>query len=215
MKTTTKFVLIGGTALTLALAGMSVYAHPEGPWGGGASDDDGASWCYGAGGNPGGPGAGMGPGSGRGYGMGYGRHMGPGDGMRGGYPMGPGFGRGYGMGPIGMFQGDPEAVTQRLNDLKATLGITEKQNGAWQGFADSLQKQAQNRQAWFDKMHEAKTANTAPEWFAQRDAAMKQHLGDMAVATAELGKLYDTLTPEQRTLLDRGQFAMGRRQALR
>ncbi len=212
MKSTTKFALIGGTALTLALAGLSVGAHPEGPWGGGA--DGGAPWCsFGAGAGYG-MGGGMGPGYGHGYGMGYG-HMGPGYGMGGGYHMGPGYGRGYGMGLNGMMYGDPGVAAERLNDLKATLGITDQQQRAWQGFVDSVTKQAENRQAWFDKMHDAQTAKTAPEWFAQRDAAMKQHQGDMTATTAALTKLYDALTPEQRTLLDRGPFAMGRRQSLR
>ncbi len=214
MKSTTKFALVGGTAVTLALAGLSVNAHPEGPWGGGAGADGGAPWCYGGG--PGyGMGGGMGPGAGHGYGMGYGHHMGPGYGMGGGYPMGPGYGRGYGMGLNGMTYGGPGAVGQRLNDLKAMLGITDKQQNAWQGFVESLTKQAENRQAWFDKMHDAQTAKTAPEWFAQRDAAMKQHQADMTAVTAALGKLYAELTPEQRAVLDRGSFAMGRRQALR
>jgi LTXXQ motif family protein len=219
MKSTTKFALAAGTALTLALAGLSVNAHPEGPWGGGAGAYDGAPWCYGAGGGYGmsgysmGAGMGMGPGSGRGYGMGYGNHMG-GYGMGGGYHMGPGYGSGYGMGS-GMGYGDPRAVDEQLTDLRATLGITDKQQGAWQSFADSLKKQAENRQAWFDKMHESQTAKTAPERFAQRDAAMKQHQDDMTAVTVALGKLYDALTPEQRTLLDRGPFAMGPRQALR
>ena len=213
MKSTTKFALIGGTALTLALAGLSVNAHPEGPWGGGVGAGGGAPWCFGAGAGYG-MGGGMGPGYGPGYGMGQG-HMGPGYGMGGGYHMGPGNGRSYGMGLNGMMYGDPSAVGEHLNDLKATLGITDKEQAAWQGFADSLNKQAENRQAWFDKMHDGQTAKTAPEWFAQRDAAMKQHQSDMTAVTAALTKLYDALTPEQRTLLDRGPFAMGRRQALR
>ena len=212
MKSTTKFALTGGTALTLALAGLSVNAHPEGPWGGGAYG--GTARCLGAGASYGMGGA-MGAGSGRGYGMGYGGHMGPGYGMGGGYHMGLGYGGGYGRGPNGMMYRDPSAVAERLNDLKATLGITDKQQGAWQGFANTVKTHAENRQAWFDTMHDSQTAKTAPEWFAQQDAAMKQHQGDMTATTAALTKLYDALTPQQRTLLDRGPFAMGQPQALR
>jgi hypothetical protein len=202
MKRTTKFALVAGTVLTLGLGGAVVSAHPEG-WGGGPGSDEGAPWCWGAG-----PGYGMGPGyhMGPGYGMGHGHHMGP------GYGGGPGYGRGpgYGMGLGGMMYGPPGAVDERMDAMKSTLGITTEQQPAWQGFADTVRKQAENRQAWFDKM-QGQSAQSAPDWMAERDAAAKQHQADMESVTAALKKLYGVLTPEQRSTLDRGMLAAGPR----
>jgi hypothetical protein len=200
MQRTTKIAMAVGTALTLGLAGAGVYAHPEGEWGPGY-------------------GCGAGYGMGGGYGMGPGYHMGPGHGMgpgygRGGpgYGMGPGYaGReGYGMGLPGLLHGYPGAVEERLAGLKSALGITDQQQAAWTSFADSAKKQADDRLAWFDKMRGEPGVRTAPEWLAQRDAAMKQHQADMEAVTQAVTKLYAVLTPEQRTMLDQGPVAQGR-----
>jgi hypothetical protein len=190
MKRTTKFALVAGSALTIALSAVAVNAHPEGGWGGPL-------------------GYGMGSGH-MGYGMGGGGHMGSGMGYGGymGYGMGPGSHMGYGgMGLNGVLAGFPGDVTERLETLKSTLGITQSQEAAWQSFADSATKQAQNRLAWFDKMHQAQTPRTTPEWLAQQDEAIKQHQADRQAVTSALKKLYDELTPEQRALIDRGSIA--------
>lgn len=184
MKGTIKIALISGAALTIALAGAAVNAHPEG-------------------GRDGGFGYGMG--AGMGYGMGSGDHM--------GYGMGPGYhmGPGYGMAPGGMFAGNSGAVTARLDSLKSALGITDNQQQAWQAFAGSVTKQAESRRAWFDQMHESQTPRTAPDRLTQRSEAMKQHQADLESVTTALKKLYDVLTPEQRTVLDREPVAHGPR----
>ena len=186
----TKLALVGGSALIIALAGAAVNADPEGPRG-----PDFA--------------CGMGPGYHMGYGMGPGYHMGygMGPGNRMGYGPGPGYHMGYGMGFDGAPYGQPGAVDERLDALRSTLAITDSQQDAWRGFAESVKKQTENRQAWFDKMHGSQTARTTPDWIAQRNEAMKQQqVAGEAVATA-LKKLYDVLTPEQRVVLDRGPVA--------
>ena len=199
MKNTTKLALVAGTVLTLGLTGTVVNAHPEG-WDGGMG--------YGMGpGNHMGWGRGMGPGNhmGWGYGMGPGNHMGWGQGM------GPGMGGGYGMGLGGLMHGPASAVGEQLEGLKSALGITAEQQTAWQGFADIVNKEALNHQAWFEKMHESQSARTTPELLAERNAAMKEHLSGMESVSAALKNLYGVLTPEQRSTLDQGPLAAGPR----
>ena len=204
MKRTTKLTLVAGSALTIALAAVAVDAHPEGGWGGGFGYGTGPGYHMGYGMGPGMMGGnGMGPGmmgGYGGYGMGWGGHMG----------MGPGNHMGYGYGGLnGLLHGFPGTVGERLDALKSALGITDSQQPAWQAFADSVTKQAQNRLAWFDKMHQAQTPRTTPDWLAQQNEAMKQHQADREAVTTALTKLYDALTPEQRVLLDRGPLAQG------
>ena len=211
MKRTTKFALIAASALTIALTGAAVNAHPEGGWG----NDSGYGMGYG-----GHMGYGMGPGHGMGYGMGPGGHMGYGFGGHMGYGpggghMGYGMGYGYGMGSNGVLQGFPDDVAERLDALKSTLAITDSQQGAWQTFAGVVKKQSQNRLAWFEKMHKSEAPRTTPEWLAQRNEAMKQLQTDNETVTTALSKLYQVLTPEQRTLLDRGPVATGPRDGWR
>lgn len=182
MKRATKIVIAVGTALSLGLAAAAVSAHPfgyGGGWGGGHMGG------YG-------PGYGMGLGMMGGYGPGYG--MGPG--MMGGY------GPGYGMGPQAMFNAYSGNVEDGLAALKAELGITAKQDSAWQAFSKNAKQQNENRQAWFAKMHEARSAGSAPELLAQQAELMKQRQAEMDASAAALKDLYATLTPEQKAIAD-------------
>src|SRR3990172_8881952 len=176
MKRVTKIVIAVGAAVSLGLAAAAVNAHPYGAgpgWGGGHMG-----------------GYGMGPGMMGGNGPGYG--MGPG--MIGGY------GPGYGMGP-GMMGGWGSA-DEGLAALKAELGITAKQDSAWQEFAKNAKQQDENRQAWFAKMHQARSAGSAPELLAQQTELMKQRQTEMETNAAALKNLYATLTPEQKAIAD-------------
>src|SRR3990172_3630772 len=170
MKRVTKIAITAGTAISLALAAAAVSAQPTGY---------GMGW---AGGHMGGygPGYGMGPGMMGGYGPDYG--MGPGmmGGAGFGYGMGRGgghmggYGPGYGMGPQAMFNADSGNADSGLAALKAELGIASGQDTAWQAFAKNAKQQSENRQAWFTKMHEARSAGSAPERLAQQTQFMKQ-----------------------------------------
>jgi hypothetical protein len=182
MRRATKILIVFGTALSLGLAAAAVSAHPYGPgpgWGGGYMQG------YG-------PGYGMGPGMMGGYGPGYGR----GPGMSGGY------GPGYGMGPQAMFGGAYGNVDESLAALKAQLGITDKQDTAWQAFVKNAKQQSENRQAWFAKMQQARSAGTAPELLAQRTEIQKQRQADLEASSTALKNLYAELTPEQKALAD-------------
>ena len=182
MRKVSKIALAVGAALSLGLVAAELSAHPTGPGSGG-------------------------------YGPGYGMHgygMGPGAGM--GYGMGPGAGMGYGMHGHGMgFGGYPGTAEERLAGLKSELGITAKQESAWQAFANSVKKRDESRQAWFEKMREARIAGSLPERLAQRDEMFKQHQAERQATTSALKELYGALTPEQKTAADQlfGGFGPG------
>ena len=178
MNGATKILLTAGTAIGLGLAAAAVSAQGYGPgWGG---------WHMG----------GYGPG----YGMmgGYGPGNGRGPGMMGGYGPGYGMGPGHGRGPQAMFGN----VADNLAALKEQLGITTKQDDAWQAFAKSAKQQSESRQAWFAKMQAARSAGSAPEFMAQQAEFMKQREAETAAGAAALKDLYAALTPEQKQLAD-------------
>jgi len=192
MKRATKILITLGAAASLGLAAAAVSAHPYGPgqgWGGG--------YMHGYGGSPGmmgggGPGYGMGPGMMGGNGPGYG----PGPGMMGGY------GHGYGMGPQAMFRGGYGNTDESLAALKEQLGITAKQDAAWQAFTKNAKQQSESRQAWFGKMQQARRAGSAPEFLAQQTEFMKQRQAELEANAAALKNLYAALTPEQKEIAD-------------
>jgi hypothetical protein len=126
--------------------------------------------------------------------------MGPGmmgPGMMGGYGMGYGM-HGYGMG----FGASPEAAENRLDGLKAELGITAQQEPAWQAFVKSVKQREESRAAWFAKHREARAAGSLPERLAQQDEVFKQHQAERQASTAALKELYAALSPEQKEIAD-------------
>ena len=142
-----------------------------------------------------------------GYGPGWG------GGHMGGYGMGPGMmggnGPGYGMGPgmMGVWGNADEGLAA----LKSELAITDKQDAAWQAFANNAKKHQETRQTWFAKMHEARGAGSAPELLAQQTELMKQRQAEMEANAAALKDVYATLTPEQKAIADQrfGGFGPG------
>ena len=184
MKRITRIAVALGAALILGLGAAVVSAQPFG---------------YGMG-----PGMmhgyGQGYGAGPGYGMGWGGgHMG---GYGAGYGMGPGMMYDYGMGPQAMFNAYSGNADENLAALKSDLGITAKQDSAWQAFANNAKQQNENRQAWFAKMQEARSAGSAPELLAQQTEWMKQRRAEMEANVSALKNLYATLTPEQKAIAD-------------
>ena len=203
MKRITKIAIGLGTALALGFGAATVSAQPFG---------------YGMGpGMMGGYGPGYGGRTG-GYSMGWGGHMGgygPGNGM--GPGMMGGYGPGYGMGPQAMYGGNYADPDENLAALKSQLGISEKQEGAWQAFVDNAKKQNASRQAWFAKMQEARAAGSAPELLAQQTELLKQRQSELTANAAALKNLYAALTPEQRAIADQrfGGFVPGGNQGYR
>ncbi len=137
-------------------------------------------------------------GGGPGYGMGHGMHGG----------MGPGYGMGRGM--SGAY---PGTVEDRLEALKSELSITATQEPAWQAFVDNAKQQVESRQAWFNKMHEAGAAASAPERLEQQTEMMKQRQAHLESSATALKNLYAALTPEQKAIADQrfGGFGPGHR----
>ena len=207
MKLARKTLISIGAALALGLAASAASAQPgygPGYYGMGPGMMGGYGPGYGMG--PGmmggyGPGYGMGPGGRGGYGPGYG--MGPG--ARGGYGPGwmHGYGRGgWGMGPGAMFGGFAGNVDENLSALKSQLGITEKQDSAWQAFTKNAKQQSEASQAWFTKMFELRGASTAPEFLEQRAELMKQRQAQLEANASALKNLYAALSPEQKAIAD-------------
>jgi len=219
MKRATKIVIALGTALSLGLGAAAVSAQPFG-YGMGPGMMGGYGPGYGAGSGYGmGPGMMYGYGSGYGAGPGYGMGYGMGPWMMGGYGpgygMGPGmmygYGAGYGTGPQATYNATPGNADEGFAALKSELGITVKQDGAWQAFVKNAKKQDENRQAWFAKMQQAHSAGSAPELLSQQAEFMKQREAEMEANAAALKNLYATLTPEQKAIADQvfGGFGPG------
>jgi len=122
-----------------------------------------------------------------------------------GYGMGPGMMGGNGQGWGGHMGGNGQGnADENLAALKTELGITAKQDAAWQAFAKNAKQQNEGRQAWFAKMREARDgAKSAPERLAQQAEFMKQRQLEMASNVAALKDLYAALTPEQKLIADR------------
>src|SRR5674476_1691787 len=193
MKRATKLVIALGTALSLGLGAAAISAQPFG-YGPGWGMGPGMMGGYGGqgwGGRMGGygPGYGMGPGMMGGYGPGWGGHMG---GYGPGYGMGPGMMGGYGQGRGGHMGGYRQGnADENLAALKTELGITAKQDTAWQAFAKNAKQQNEGRQAWFAKMLEARDgAKSTPELLAQQAEFMKQRQLEMAAKAAAVKDLY-------------------------
>ena len=136
------------------------------------------------------------------FGYGPGWHMG-GWGPGAGYAMGPGmmggYGPGYGMGPQAMFGGYYGNTDENLAALKSQLGITDKQESAWQDFANSAKERSAKRQAQFEKLRQA---GSREEFFAQQQKFFEQRQADFEANSKALDKLYAALTPEQKQLAD-------------
>lgn len=146
-----------------------------------------------------GPGWGMGPGMMGGYGPGYGAgHM-------------VGYGPGQGMGPQAMFAFCAGDADESLAALKTELGITAKQDPAWQAFVKNAAQQNESRKVAFDKMQKVQSAGSAPEVLALQAELMKQRQVEMEVNAAALKNLYAALTPEQKVIADQrlGGFGPG------
>jgi len=112
-----------------------------------------------------------------------------------------GYGPGYGMGPRAMYGGGGN-VDENLASLKAQLGITEKQEAAWQAFVKNAKEQDASGQARYAKMREARTGGSAPEFAALQAEFQKQRQAELETNAAALKSLYAALTPEQKKLAD-------------
>jgi hypothetical protein len=169
-----------------------------------------------------GPGYGMGPGMMRGYGYGPGYGMGPG--MMWGYGYGPDYGMGpgmiqgygYGYGP-GMHRqgrlahGHPgqwaKAIQQRhqeqLELLQERLQIKPDQKEAWQAFSKAWESHPGFKgKGWQQRQKQGQTQPDAVTFFNNRVQFMEARLVEMKNLAQAADKLYATLSPEQKKIMD-------------
>ena len=182
--TTTRKILTGVVAASLAAATALAYADPPGGfgpggWGGGYR---GAGMMS--------QGGGYGPGM-----MGYG-------GPRGGY--GPGAAAGapcQDFGPGAAAGAGPVARTeQRLSFLKNELKITPDQESAWNAYAENAKAQASTMEAFHAQPPAA--AQSPAERIEQRAERMNLRAKQTTAMSAAVKELFAVLTPVQKAVAD-------------
>jgi hypothetical protein len=104
---------------------------------------------------------------------------------------------------------DPaQRAERRLEMLKLQLKLTAPQEPLWQAFAEKAKSEAgRGMQAMRNQAADPKL--TAPERMAQRQAQMQVHLTAMTGMHESFNRLYDALTPEQKTVADQQAARMG------
>ena len=125
-------------------------------------------------------------------------------------PFGGGYGpRGgmWGGGGPGMMGGGmwggPQNVQDRLAARKAALNITPAQEPLWDAYAALVTQQAQTMLAQREAMWNSAPSSSADR-MAQHSTFMSQHAQQQAVVAEAYGKLYATLSAEQRAIADQG-----------
>jgi len=105
--------------------------------------------------------------------------------------------------------GDPAArAEQHLSQFKSHLKITPQQEPLWQAFAEKMQANAgQGMKSMRENMQQPMTA---PERMDKMTAAMKERLAAMEATHESFKRLYDSLTPEQKTIADKHVMSAGK-----
>ncbi|MDO8960138.1 MAG: Spy/CpxP family protein refolding chaperone, partial [Rhodocyclaceae bacterium] len=135
--------------------------------------------------------------------------MGPGMGPGGPMGMGPGMGQGGPMARQAAMKVDPaQRAERRLEMLKVQLKLTDQQEPLWQAFAEKAKSEAgRGMQAMRNLAADPKL--TAPERMAQHQAMMQARLTAMTGVHDSFNRLYEALTPEQKTVADQQAARMG------
>jgi len=127
----------------------------------------------------------------------------------GGY--GPSFGPGYGPAMMGHGPswGGPrhaafapeEMAGYQLDGLKRSLKLSAEQEKTWATFAAAVEKQAKRMGELRDETW--RSARTMPERIDQAEKFAKERDASFSEVSKAMKGLYETLTPEQRMVLDR------------
>lgn len=129
--------------------------------------------------------------------------MGPGGGGMGG-SVGF-FSNALARGPFMMAPFDMRDVAAAwLNGQHATLSVTPDQEAAWLAFANAVNDQAADMQAFRTQMLQS---STAPQRASLAEQFMAQRHESAAAVSAALSALYAVLTPVQRAVLDQAYAA--------
>jgi len=133
--------------------------------------------------------------------------MGPGGQM--GMGMGPGMGHGGPMARHAAMKVDPaQRAERRLEMLKLQLKLTAQQEPLWQAFAEKAKSEAgKGMQAMHNQAADPKL--TAPERMAQHQTQMQARLTAMTGVHDSFNRLYEALTPEQKSVADQQAARMG------
>lgn len=94
----------------------------------------------------------------------------------------------------------------RLEQLKTELKLTPAQEKAWQAFADQSKQQMGQMQTMRDQFQPPAANAPQPPMPERMDKAiefMKQRLTHMEAMNASMKELYATLTPEQKTVVEK------------
>jgi hypothetical protein len=145
------------------------------------------------------------------------QQRGPGWGMMGqGMPMRHGMmdmmancpmpGSMMGMGDEGQV---PAFVEGRIAFLKAELGVTDAQKGAWEAYADALKRNLQGMLGMAATMKAVFEAKTPVDRLEAHLAAMESRINTLKDVKPALAKLYDSLSAEQKKKADEILTGMG------
>lgn len=124
----------------------------------------------------------------------------------------PGYGPGSGQGPGAntngpcMRGGGPAAFGARLDALKSELKLTDAQLPAWNAFEKTVQTQ---RDAMQQERGQVKNITDPNQRMDAHIAFMEQRVEGMKAVAQARKELYNTLTPEQKTVADRYWSRMG------
>jgi hypothetical protein len=133
---------------------------------------------------------------------------GPGSDMGAGMQMGRGM-----MGMMDMMSGcpmmgmgrhmQPNAFTEgRIAFVKAELAITDAQKADWDAFAGAIKRNLQSMQGMASTMRAVSEAKTPVERLDAHLAAMEGRIKALQDVKPTLAKLYDELTPDQKSKAD-------------
>jgi hypothetical protein len=98
---------------------------------------------------------------------------------------------------------------QRLAKLKTDLQFQPNQEGAWQAYTTTLKSIRDNRKAEWQQA-KAQPAATLPDRLDQHVNFAKQREADLEAMVNATKQFYSTLTPDQRTVMDK-RAAHGKR----
>lgn len=118
--------------------------------------------------------------------------------------MGPGMMMGERM----KMMGDPAArAEQHLSQFKSQLKINAQQEPLWLAFAEKAKAAAgQGMKAMREKAAEPMTA---PERMSRMTGIMKERVVAMESVSESFARLYEALTPEQKTIADKQPGILG------
>ncbi|MFP5240410.1 MAG: Spy/CpxP family protein refolding chaperone [Acidobacteriota bacterium] len=104
-------------------------------------------------------------------------------------------------GPRGGYN-NPEAVEQRIAELRSKLAITPAQEPAWDDLAKVMRDNGAKMRASIDKWRQQPQGRTAVETLKLHAEMAEEHAQAMRGLIPVFEKLYNMLSPEQKKIAD-------------